>query len=245
MPLLGNYTGTQFGANVLTAPADNEAIGADLLEREVRDGMKLVISDGSSTAFVARSLFNSPRQNITICTPSIAIANEFALASTHNPMLAGWHLQLLEGAFNRELFAVFGRRAEDFMAEEAASSDLAIISVKAFVGIEGPVGKEPSSLALKRKTAEKANKIVWIADWKKLAHPTATGPKVYHSLSLWQTEAANERTHVVVSSPPGFDPIADAGSVLPAVAKSDIDLFRVNLRKLKDLLQSRLRVVKP
>lgn len=245
MPLRGNYDGSTFGTNAQANEAHNEAMALAQLDRHIRDGMRIVILDGHSTAHCALRLFDSTRKDITVWTPSVAIASEFALARPLNPALAGWHLHMPEGKFNPDLWAVFGSRAVEVIATEAASADLVIISVKQLLGTEGPIGKEPQSISLKREAAAKANKVIWIADWTKLACATASGPKVYHhTRDEWTRETTNERTHVVITTPPGFDPSLDPGQTLPDPPTTPQDLYRRNFRRLRDLLQNRLQVVR-
>jgi DeoR/GlpR family transcriptional regulator of sugar metabolism len=240
--LRGNYSGTDFEQNVLTNPTHNEAIG-DALVKFIDDGMRLVICDGSSTAIFARRLFDSGKNNITIWTPSVAVALEFALARAENRNLEDWRLFMPQGEFDPVLLVIFGPDAARGIADESGRADLTIISVKTLLASDGPAGKESNSIDLKRHAVATANRIVWIADWRKLCSERSEGPKVYRPQNSWKEAAIDTRTEVIVTGPPEWTPQGDAGKSIPAVLSSDRDRFRANYQQLKNLMQGRLHFV--
>ena len=187
-----------------------------VVSRFLGPGQSAFVSDGSSTFFVALSIFEKKREGFRLYTNSLPIAHEYPLWETEN-WPKDFSLDLAGGIVNSKLMMTGHQACEDVVQQMASRAQWTILSVRCIFGAQGPAGREPDSLAIKQASIRAPKRVILIADHTKLSVEWSESfPLVYTEPSEWESLMKCQTTYVVTSLPPrkSSDDIRELGRIL-------------------------------
>ncbi len=180
-----------------------ETVAEYIAEHFLGSGQSAFISDGSSTFFVALSLFARKTDPFSLCTNSLPIAHEYPLWGTKD-WPREFAMDLAGGRVNPTLMMTGGRDCEAVVEGMTKRVQWTILSTRYIFGIQGPTGWEPDSLGIKQAALRVPQRVILIVDHAKLSEKwTEKIPLVFALPSEWQALMKSPTTYVVTSLPPG------------------------------------------
>lgn len=232
-------------------------VAQKVVEDFIPSGESVLISDGSSTYYVADKLFekarlqfecnnNDPFYRAHIYTNSIAIANSYAKYAHPNGSFSDVNVDIASGLFDSDLMMVGGEATNKFITMAAKKSAYSIISVRSLSAEHGPVGLEPASLSIK-KSVTKSNdiKIVIVCDHKKLSavyekNNKPCGPLMFDTRRNWVELLNSDQLYIYSTKHPDVDYVEEIEQK-PIINNTNTPMnrFLTNRRKLSDLLGDR------
>ena len=196
--------GTTFQTRINQNGPEKERVADHLVSTFLGEGQSAFISDGSSTFFVALSLYAWPVKEFRIYTNSLPIAHEFPLW-TGIAQERGFRVLLAGGEVNPSLMMIGGDTTCGEVTNRMANrAQWCILSTHFFFGDRGPAGREPDSLAIKQAALQSAQRVILIADHSKfsVSYKQSTS-LVYTDREEWKDLLKRNSTYVLTTLPPG------------------------------------------
>jgi hypothetical protein len=142
----------------------------------------------------------------TLWTNHLAIAHEFPLWASDHTDLNRMEVWLAGGEVDRDLMMTCRDDAENCTDRWVRRAQSVILSVRGIFPKQGPAGREPKSLAIKKVAVKAAlqtgAQVIFLADHEKMVGEYANEPLVFLASSDWEAAMKNNQVFLVTTTHP-------------------------------------------
>jgi hypothetical protein len=207
-----------FGQRILENREEKQKVAWYVTEKwltQINDRADAFITDGSSTFYICPAILAISRKRlIHICTNNLAFSSEVD-AHADQDVREKLKLELLGGEKDFDLNATLGHQAEEYANDFLGRHNLVITSIRELHPELGPTAPEVESRCLKKVAMEKANLLIIITDWQKLATPPINNTnRVFSCSNDWKELLMNKEVWIISAMPSNTNKTEEAQALL-------------------------------